>query len=560
MHSPTLTVLWLTWGRHRWGLAGLLIGLVGLCALHRALPTGTVVSEMAVGVLSISLTLVFIYIIYVFSYAELGARVRPSSFPPWLFTLPVPTSRLVLWPMLSGALAIAVAWLAVARYLLQPAGLDVAPIWPAVALAVSLAWVQAMDWSPLGGVTKALAAGVVVTAVWTVLLSEQFHDAALIGVPCLLPLAFLVAVTGVGHARRGGRIVAPGWSSLVARATAWVPRRRRPFASPERALLWWELRRNGILLPLLIGCWLLLLTLSVHRWEKASVLRVIIGDVTYLPCLAVLVGCVLGKPDVWSRPLRLSSFLGIRPVRTGDLVVAKLKMGALSLLATWLLIGACGIFWMTLTDSFSAVNAAWEDWLTYLARQDFQRAVNAGEMVDPDSYMAMSHPTATFRACAFLGLCGGALFGFTWLLLVGNLVASLAGRLWVLGGAFFFYLGGLPNLLVLESGLQHSDPKLYEALMDVLFPWVAAALVVVKLSLAGWALHRGCRGGLLTTTAAVGIVVVWCLVVGAIVPTAHYFILGEGAAWRNVALACVLFCPLIRIAGAPLVLEWNRRR
>jgi hypothetical protein len=559
MHSPTLAILGLTWGRHRWGLAALVVGLAGLCLLHRNVPTQTVISETTMAGLAISVTVAFFYIIYAFSYAELGARVRTSGFPPWLFTLPVPTYRLVFWPMLSGAVAIAGTWLAVAHFILRPAGLDVQVVWPALALAVSLAWVQAMDWSPLGGVTKALVAGAVLTAIWFPLLNERYHDAALIGVPCLLPLAFLVAVAGVGHARRGGRVDIP-LAELLGRVVARLPRRRRPFGSPGRALLWWDFRRNGVLLPVLVGCGLVILTLFVHRWEKTTVLQVIVLDLIYLPFLGVLVGCVLGKPDLWSRPLRLPSFLGVRPVRTGDLVIAKLKSGALSVLATWLLIAACGVLWLALTDSFSEVGRIWQHWLEYLAQQDFQATMKAGDTVDPDAYMAaMEHPVATARAYALLALYAGALFGFTWLLLVGNLVASLAGRLWVLAGAFFFYLAGLPNLMVFQSGLHSSYPKEYDVVMDAL-PWIATVLVAIKLSLAGWALHRGYRRGLLTAASAVGIVLVWCLIVALIVPTAYYFITSQRAAWRHVALACVLLCPLVRIAGAPLVLEWNRRR
>jgi hypothetical protein len=557
MRSPTLALLWLTWGRHRWGLAVLVLGLVGLCALHRALPTDAFVSETTMVVLSISITLAFVYIIYVFSYAELGARVRTSGFPPWLFTLAVPTSRLVLWPMLSGALTIAVTWMAVAYFLLQPAGLHVSIVWPALALAVSLAWIQAMDWSPLGGVTKALAAAAVLIGTWLPLSDESLPDGAVIAVPCLLPLAFVVAVAGVGYARRGGQADGLG-SWLLARVAAWLPRRQRPFPAPGHALLWWETRRNGIVLPIVAGCLLLLLLL--HRWDMATLLGMILGDLFFLlPVLAVLVGCVLGKADIWARPLRLSSFFGIRPVRTGDLVIAKLKMGALSVLATWLLIAACSMLWLGMTGNFSEVKTIWEQWLMHLTQRDLRPAMEAGTL-DPDAYMeAIQNPTATLRACLLPGLYVTALFGFTWLLLVGNLFASLAGRLWVLGAVFFFYLAGLPNLMVFQSSLRSTDPKLYDAVVDAL-PWLATLAVAVKFSVAAWALYRACQRGLLTTAAARGIVVIWCLVVAAVIPTVYSVVVEERAPLRYVALGCILACPLVRIAGAPLVLEWNRRR
>ncbi len=559
MRSPTLALLWLTWGRHRWGLAALFVGIAGLCSWYGSQPAATLIDPTTMAVLSITLTLAFIYIIYVFSYADLGARVRTSGFPVWMFTLPVPTRRLVFWPMLFGPLSIALAWMAVAHFVLQPAKMEVPLVWPALALAVSLAWVQALDWSPLGGVTKALAAGGVLAGVWLTFGNESLGVSPVLLAAGLLPLAFVVGVAGVGHARRGGQVAVLAWTAPLTRAVARLPRRRRPFSSPNGALLWWEMRRNGIVLPVLIGCWLAFLTCFAPSWERGTSFQLIIGHLGYLPFLGILVGCALGKSDVWSRPLRLSAFMGTRPVRTGDLVVAKLRMAALSLLATWLVILACGVLWMTLTGGFYEVEQFWHNWLTSLAWRDLRPAMQAGTL-DPDTYReAMQNLKATPQAYGLLALCGLALFGFTWLLLVGNLFASLSGRLWVLGAVVFFYLGAVPNFLVFQGSLQQSYPEQYRAVVDAL-PTLLTVAVAIKFAAAGSALYWGYRRGLLTVGAAVEIVLCWCVVLATVLPVAHLVVTEERIAWRYVVLACVLACPLVRIAGAPLILEWNRRR
>src|SRR5262245_5582963 len=143
MHSPTRALNWQIWGRHRWGLAGTLLLVAGLCAVPQAYPTTTLTSNVGNTGFPVALALlmplgfVIPYLAYVFSLIELGNRAGSSGFPRWMLTLPLRTPWLVLWPMSSAAVTVAATWLVVAWFALKPVGLEVPLVWPALGLACS---------------------------------------------------------------------------------------------------------------------------------------------------------------------------------------------------------------------------------------------------------------------------------------------------------------------------------------------------------------------------------------------------------------------------------------
>ena len=61
----------------------------------------------------IPLTVTFTYFLAVFSFGLAGdLAARQSMYPARMFTLPVTTAALAGWPMLYGAAAMALLWLA----------------------------------------------------------------------------------------------------------------------------------------------------------------------------------------------------------------------------------------------------------------------------------------------------------------------------------------------------------------------------------------------------------------------------------------------------------------
>jgi hypothetical protein len=531
MHSPALALNWQVWGRHRWGLAAALLVVAGICAIPHAYPpdklTGDV-GDTGMPVLAAVLmpfAFVMIYLAYVFSHAEFAARVRPSGFPAWMLTLPVRTPWLVLWPMLTGAATVALAWVAVGWLALNRVGLEVPLAWPALGLACTLVWIQAIDWSPLGSVGKALVAGGVLAGLWTGLMRDASHAATFAASPGILLLGFVAGAVGVSRVRRGGRVVGLG---LVPTVNLGLGREWR-FASPGTAQLWLECWRNGTLLPLLAVCWVLLIALFMALSDTGDVRAMMAGTPYLILMLAPLAGLLLGKPDVWSRQVRLPTFAACRPLSCGDMLLAKVRMTALSLLAAWLVLAAGLAVWLCLGTHSADLRQIWE-------------------RIPPE------HRTARLYLLFAAALVG--FFGFTLHLMAGTFVVSFAGRFWMMLAALFLYLGVLPNLAAMGAH------KLFE---DHLVETAAVALAV-KLLLAAWA-FRGCyRRGLISGRGIAVLVAGWSVTVGSALLAFYLEVpseAGEEAVWRhlrNSALGLALFCPLFRLALAPAALAWNRHR
>jgi hypothetical protein len=443
-----------------------------------------------------------------------------------MLTLPVRTPWLVLWPMLSGAVTVAAAWLAVGWFALNKVGLDVPLAWPALGLACTLVWIQAIDWSPLGSVGKALVAGAILAGLWIGLMRDATHDATFAALPAVLLLGFAAGAAGVGRLRRGGR--SGGFTVRLAPALLRRAGREKRFTTPQRAQLWIEWRRNGGFLPLLATCWVLLVAVSVALSGDGSMAGMMAATPYVMLILAPAAGLVLGKPDVWSRQVRLPTFAAGRPLTCGDMVLAKLRMTALSLLAAWLVLALGLAVWLCL-GTHSA---------------DLWQAL---ERIPPE------HRTAGLYATAAAALVG--FFGFNLMLMAGTFVVSLTGRFWMQLAALFLYLGVLPNLLAMGV-LKIVEDYLVE---------VAAVALAAKLLLAGWAFRNGYRRGLISGPGIAGLVAVWSVTVGSAL-LAFYLFLDkpyDPAYWthlRNYALVLGLLCPLVRIALAPAALAWNRHR
>src|SRR5204862_7850195 len=105
------------------------------------------------------------------------------------------------------------------------------------------------------------------------------------------------------------------------------------FASPAAAQFWFEWRRSGSLLPFCIGAMLILVIgpLSWHLKDEPADTLWILGWTLAMPMIvAAPLGKGFSKPDFWSSDLSLPAFLAIRPLATGEMVVLKMKVAALS--------------------------------------------------------------------------------------------------------------------------------------------------------------------------------------------------------------------------------------
>src|SRR5262249_59780075 len=115
-------------------------------------------------------------------------------------------------------------------------------------------------------------------------------------------------------------------------------RQSRPFASPARAQLWFEWRMHGLSLPIVVACTFLLIgVLILYYQHDHDVPKNLLALLVLMPVqFAFFLGIMMGETS--QRIYRtgvMPPFLATRPVASASLVAAKLKMAALSALATW---------------------------------------------------------------------------------------------------------------------------------------------------------------------------------------------------------------------------------
>jgi hypothetical protein len=266
-------------------------------------------------------------------------------------------------------------------------------------------------------------------------------------------------------------------------------------------------------------------SLAVNAAIRAQELALLVP-----PFFAMVVGCGLRRSDNRRKDLTLDPFYATRPMRSSDLVLAKLKMAAISTLAAW------AIMLLFLAG-----------WLLTPAR-DGERSGPLVALLVP--YFTPKAGLAVFAALLVLVVC-------TWSNQVQGLFVDLTGRAWIVNGYPIAVGVLMTGFLWLLAWLDYNStlPRIV-----ALLPRLAGVAVLLKLVAAAWALHALLRHRLLDVGALTLVVATWLvLAFGQFVLL--YTVLPAGFVQpRNLALAVVLFLPLARIAAAPLALEWNRHR
>ncbi len=542
MHSPTLALAWQVWGRHRRGLAAVLLYLVATAVVFNALPNGTLETRHG-ALMSIQFVIALIYVAAAFAFGfETQLETRESGFPARLFTLPVRTSVLVGWPMLQGTATVALLWLAWARFVLWPSGIEVSLGSTALLAAAFVAVLQALLWCPFG----LPWVRVVVTLVLLPLLALApqlgaafgVSESALLGLyAALIPLAALTAFAGVSRARHGA---APDWRGLfrslptVARRPA---RRRTPFASPARAQLWLERRRHLLPLPLVVGVFSAL-HLTVILWIEQQPVelenRFLLGlNFLIFPLLfAPLFGCFLGQMGTATgNSHSLPSFIATRPIPVTALVAAKLKVAVLATLAAWAVVLLAAAVWDVESGSHAKLRQLWD-------------------------YLLQAYPTGRVAATVLLVVAGPLLL--TWRLLTDNLWIGLTGRPWLVRGCLVACGVGLSAAGMMYAQVAN-EPGLGGRLWAAL-PWWAGAAALLKLLAAAGVGRALLRRGLVGPRTLAKWLAVWLLAVAGLFVLVYGAVPPAAAPVSLLASGAVLGVPLVRLAAAPLALAWNRHR
>jgi len=521
MPSAARAIAWEFRQRHRWGLIALAGYFLVLATIKLLIPESSLTFNMDSGerfavVVMVPLTATFLYVLTAFTYGLSGdVAGRQSMYPARMFTLPVSTTALTLWPMLYGAAAMAILWLATRFLAVWPAGFDIPVIWPALAAVSLLAWTQALTWMPYGlpGLRVILAVLWLGTVDSIVLLALRYQASEAVMVAIVapqIPLAFLAARFAVGRARRSE---VPDWRGVFGRlaSNAVRARRRDHFPSPARAQAWFEWRRHGGSVPALVGLLLPfeLALLWLAKDAPAFVFEIVFLALITPPFMAACTAWTVSRPnpqvhDAYGVP----PFIATRPLTSAELIAARLKMAMWSTLAAWLVV----LVALPLALEWSGT---WP-----LVTERVRRLHDA---------------IGTPRAATVVLLVLAGFIVATWKQLVQSL-----------------HIGPIVEWII-------DTPSVQRALWNAL-PLILAGLVGLKISAAAWIAVRLDRSRLLGDRALVLGAACWVLAVLALYGVLVWFFSTPFVARYVLALIAILAVPLARISAAPLALAWNRHR
>jgi hypothetical protein len=545
--SPALAMLGETLGRSRGVIVGLLGQFTLMFILAWTLPEAWLKLDGAAGFLIPAVTFFFIGILSIFSVSEQGMKTGKNGYPPRMFRYPVSTLRLVAWPILFGAVAMAIGWVAVGVAILPRFGFRPPLALGALAWAAGSVVLQTLTWWPFrSNLTQLLAAAFGLPALglvvlWPMFVWEWGPPVAWIVLPVVIALAFGLAVRGVSLDRRGDGRGGRGWLSILEwfeRLSELLPGARASFSSGVRAQLWYEWRSKGAtLLFLVIGfsafCAVFVGFLSVIGAREPSQTRGFLAAMFVQPLLFCwIMGSSFGRDDLWSKSIALSPFAGTRPLTSGTLVGIKLGAAALSMLAAYGFILATLPLWLFATGNFGA----------------FGSLLQAAAGV---------RGPGTIILIATTGLV--VILTLTWRGMVGAMLPVLTGRAWVTQGLVYVFMvsgGILIALLAWKAG----DENLLRLALAML-PWTLGISLVLKLTVASVAFHAAIRRGMISRRGLISAGLVWivptvCLLslCGLLLPPISLIV------WLEILMGVALVMPLGRMALAPLALDWNRHR
>jgi hypothetical protein len=550
MRSPTAALLWEIWRKHQWTfaviagltMAGRLVDLADTAG--RAGYPGAESSPLTVLLAMVA----FLLLLGVFNYTESSGSRGLGSFPRRLFTLPVTPLRLVTVPLLAGIASIELLYL-LWMDPLSRGGSTSAPF-VAVLLAALVVFYLSSLWTlDRAGSLRLIMLGVIAVALFFIGVLPSFPPtppptwrselvlAALVA--GLAVVAFLLAWHHVAGLRAGGGRGGHRAESLFGWIAGATPVRRTAFANPAAAHFWLEWRSSGMVLPALVGGFLLAVVIPVSwlvRSNAADTFRLLLAALAAPVVLAVPVGIAFSKPTFWSEDLALPAFVAIRPLSSEDLVAIKVKVAAASAVLSWVLVLVFLTVWLS----------AWAN-LDVLSRLAIQLWALHG------------HSRAAVYAIAALVVLAGVFL--TWRFLVSRLWSGLSGMRPMLVSSVVSVVVLVIASLAYDAGRLpgwlFDDPARLEPLA-----WIAAVAVIAKYWMAAYSWRgvspRYLRVYLLIWLAGTASILALGIVVWGIART--YLPVDVDRLRSVVILLGLLAVPLARVGLAPSSLTRNRHR
>ena len=491
------------------------------------------------------------YFLAIFSFGLAGDLAdRRSIYPGRLFTIPVSDDALVRWPMLYGGAAMVALWIFTRQLALWPSGVEIPLFWPALFAVVILAWTQALTWMPY----PKRGLRVIVTILWLACIGFTALFALHVGasekamLAILAPLgvlAYLVARVAISRARHGGRAggrhvsaaPSPGWlgRGRLGRARSWIFTGLRDGSSPQGAQVWFEWRRSGRSLPVLVG---LLLPFELSLFcafndTPSLVWGTLAAVLLTPPLLAVFVAATVNRSSSAGHDsYELTPFTATRPLTSASLILAKLLATVYSALAAWLLVLLAVPLGLWLSGSWPIV---WDGLRSLTETVGRPRAIGLG----------------------LLGLA--ALVTSTWKLLVQSLFIGMSGRPWLVKATVFATLAGLTVLVPFAPWALENGRVAIAGLWKTL-PWVLVTLVLCKMAAAAWIVARLAARRLITARGLIVGALCWDAAVLALYGLLVWLVPTLLVRESLLMMIAILAVPLARISAAPLALSWNRHR
>ena len=546
MHFPVAALAWEIWKRGRRS-AGLVLICLAFCAFINLIIPDTNHALFS-AVFGFAMVLSVSFLMGLLNCTEANPTKEWNGFPYRLFTLPVPTWKLVAVPMVLGLVTVELLYFAWIKLVWTHSQID-RPLWYAVILGAYVLYYQTILWSlaefrilrtivlSIGGVSGILVAVLPALEKINAVSSPWFSEGRLIPIMLgTLPVAFVVAWASVARQRHGGGRRGNWLRSFVEWLVDVLPRRTKDFKSPAAAQFWFEWRRAGLLLPACVG-FALVVVIGPLAWRFRTDPSFTIIAFCWVVGLPLILGFLIGKgfakPDLFSTNLNFPQFLAIRPLNATEFIVAKLKVAALSVFISWMVNLLFITIWLSL----------WADSL------ELQKMLYQFRMFYPNSWSEI------------LALSPVGLMVLTYRFMVNGLWTGLSGRR-------LFYVGSIglqvlvPLMVLLACAiwsdnidrLLQRNPERGKFIAFEILGWCLALLVIAKLWIAvfSWRNNapRHTRQYLLLWISAT-----LCFIALAILSSPLFDVYRESHVYLLMAL---LLFPIARMGFAPSSLEGNR--
>ncbi len=483
-----------------------------------------------------------------FCFTEMDARGRHLGVPSRMFVLPVRTLKLVSYPIIFGTASILLFYLAWSGVVwLQwgariPRDIALCHLGLLAAMMVSM---QAIVWGlhrfnwtrmiALGAVGSLLGGIGVIDIQYETWLSRR---ALVILSATVMLAAYFSALWAVDRDRRGEWL--GGLERFYQRIFDALPWRRTPFKSFPHAQFWVEWRRRGwwmaVGMAMMMACSLALLPMATALYLDPTMT---LFGFTGLPIAALWcaasAGMHLAKSDLWSPDLALHPITSMRPISTGEVVLAKFKVAAMVTVLAWALLAVLAWPAMQAARGLAHLN---EEMMMFWANFP----ANHGALTK-----WAGNPVVILTV-----------MGLTWRAMVQGMCPALAGRprknIWAVGLGLFLF-----GIVVGAAHWLYRHPDQLPAALLAL-PWITAATLIWKWASAVRSFASTARGNCYSQKQGRALLGIWAGLTAGVAASA--FLAGSA---HQIPAPIILFLAVWLLPGGELAncaenLAQNRHR